>query len=125
MSKTVLVVGAGVIGLAIAREISAAGYEVILCEKDKVIGSHTSSRNSGVIHAGIYYPQNSLKAKLCKQGKELLYKYCNIKSKLHNQPQIGPEPPSFKQLSCPKLSDDGHPEKCVGCATLDENPALV
>ncbi len=85
MSKTILVVGAGVIGLAIAREISEAGHEVILCEKEKVIGSHTSSRNSGVIHAGIYYLQNSLKAELCIQGKELLYKYCKENYIPHKQ----------------------------------------
>jgi L-2-hydroxyglutarate oxidase LhgO len=71
-----VVVGAGVVGLAIARELAAAGREVIVLEAEDAIGSHTSSRNSEVIHAGIYYPQGSLKALACVVGKQLLYEYC-------------------------------------------------
>ncbi|HWQ37356.1 MAG TPA: NAD(P)/FAD-dependent oxidoreductase [Burkholderiales bacterium] len=70
------VIGAGVIGLAVARELALAGREVVVLEAEAHIGEHTSSRNSEVIHAGIYYPQGSLKAKLCVEGKRLLYAYC-------------------------------------------------
>lgn len=71
-----VVIGAGVVGLAIAREMALAGHEVIVLEKEQAIGTETSSRNSEVIHAGIYYPTNSLKAKFCVQGNKLLYDYC-------------------------------------------------
>ena len=71
-----VVIGAGVIGLAVAAELAMRGREVIVIERHDVIGSETSSRNSEVIHAGIYYPQDSLKALMCVQGKELLYRFC-------------------------------------------------
>src|SRR5690606_34174457 len=71
-----LVAGAGVVGLAIARERAQAGHAVLVAEAAGMIGSVTSSRNSEVIHAGIYYPQNSLKARLCVRGKAMLYAYC-------------------------------------------------
>lgn len=72
----VVVIGAGVIGLAAARAFARVGREVLVLERNKTIGQETSSRNSGVIHAGIYYPKNSLKAKLCVRGKQLLYTFC-------------------------------------------------
>jgi L-2-hydroxyglutarate oxidase LhgO len=75
-STDAIVVGAGVIGLAIARELALSGLEVIVLEKESAFGVHTSSRNSEVIHAGLYYPQDSLKAKLCVNGKGMLYQYC-------------------------------------------------
>jgi L-2-hydroxyglutarate oxidase LhgO len=71
-----VVIGAGVVGLAIARAFALRGREVIVLEAEESIGNHTSSRNSEVIHAGIYYPEGSLKARLCVQGKQLLYPYC-------------------------------------------------
>jgi L-2-hydroxyglutarate oxidase LhgO len=71
-----VVIGAGVVGLAIARQLAAAGQEVLVLEQAASIGSETSSRNSEVIHAGIYYPTGSLKAQLCVAGRELLYRYC-------------------------------------------------
>lgn len=71
-----VVVGAGVVGLATARALSQAGVEVLVVEQAAMIGTGTSSRSSEVIHAGIYYPANSLKAQLCVQGKQLLYAYC-------------------------------------------------
>ena len=70
-----VVIGAGVVGLAIAKEISAKNDEVIILEKEGQIGQITSSRNSGVIHAGMYYQSNSLKAKFCVEGNKLLYAY--------------------------------------------------
>ena len=70
------VIGAGVIGLAIARALALSGREVIILESEDAIGTATSARNSEVIHAGIYYPKDSLKAKLCVAGKHMLYDYC-------------------------------------------------
>jgi len=75
-----IVVGAGVVGLAVARELALQGQEVLLLESAQGIGTGTSSRNSEVIHAGIYYPQGSLKAELCVRGKALLYAYCDARS---------------------------------------------
>ena len=71
-----IVIGAGVVGLAIARHLAMAGRDVIILEAEDTYGSHTSSRNSGCIHAGINYPPGSLKARLNLRGKELLYRYC-------------------------------------------------
>jgi L-2-hydroxyglutarate oxidase LhgO len=71
-----VVIGAGVVGLAVARELALAGREVVILEAEDAIGTHTSSRNSEVIHAGIYYPKGSLKARACVAGKHLLYEYC-------------------------------------------------
>lgn len=70
------VVGAGVVGLAIARALAKSGRSVLLLEKEGGIGQEISSRNSEVIHAGIYYPINSLKRVLCIKGKKLLVNYC-------------------------------------------------
>ena len=71
-----VVIGAGVVGLAVARALALRGREVMVLEAADAIGSETSSRNSEVIHAGIYYPPGSLKALLCVRGKALLYDYC-------------------------------------------------
>jgi L-2-hydroxyglutarate oxidase LhgO len=71
-----LVIGAGVVGLAIARELAIAGHEVIVIDQAEGIGTGTSSRNSEVIHAGLYYQRGSLKAALCVEGRQALYAYC-------------------------------------------------
>lgn len=71
-----VVVGAGVIGIAVARKLARLGHEVLILEAEERVAQHTSSRNSGVIHAGLYYDPNSLRAKLCVQGKGMLYDYC-------------------------------------------------
>ena len=71
-----LVIGAGVVGLAVGRSLALAGREVLVLEAADAIGTETSSRNSEVIHAGIYYPHGSLKARLCVAGKQALYAYC-------------------------------------------------
>lgn len=70
------VIGAGVIGLAVARRFAAAGREVLLLEAGSTFGTGISARNSEVIHAGIYYPAGSLKARLCVAGRQQLYRYC-------------------------------------------------
>jgi L-2-hydroxyglutarate oxidase LhgO len=73
-----VIIGAGVIGLAIAYSLAKRGQEILIVEKNDTFGEETSSRNSEVIHAGIYYPTGSLKARLCVQGKELLYDFCRV-----------------------------------------------
>lgn len=70
-----LVIGAGVVGLAVARELALAGREVVITEAAEGIGTQTSARNSEVIHAGIYYPPGSLKARVCVAGRSKLYRY--------------------------------------------------
>ena len=74
-----LVIGAGVVGLAVARSLARRGREVVVVEATDLIGSGTSSRNSEVVHAGIYYPAGSLKARLCVAGKQALYEYCDAR----------------------------------------------
>ena len=75
----VIVIGAGVVGLAIAAEVTEKYPQacIALFDKEQQFGWHTSSRNSEVIHAGMYYPTNSLKAKVCVEGKEMLYRFCD------------------------------------------------
>jgi L-2-hydroxyglutarate oxidase LhgO len=76
MDAEITVIGAGVAGLAIAERVSKDFSDVFLIEKHPTFGQETSSRNSEVIHAGIYYPEGSLKSMLCVEGKRLLYEYC-------------------------------------------------
>lgn len=71
-----IVVGAGAVGLAVARSLASTGSEVVVLETETHIGTGISSRNSGVIHAGIYYEKDSLKARVCVQGKHALYRFC-------------------------------------------------
>ncbi|HPK33012.1 MAG TPA: FAD-dependent oxidoreductase, partial [Ottowia sp.] len=80
-----VVIGAGVVGLAVARALALAGREVLVLEAAESFGTATSARNSEVIHAGIYYPQGSLKARLCVEGKELLYGYCAERGIAHRR----------------------------------------
>jgi L-2-hydroxyglutarate oxidase LhgO len=77
------VIGGGVLGLAVARALALAGREVYLLESERFVGFHTSSRNSEVIHAGIYYPTGSLKARLCVEGRRALYAYCAERGVAH------------------------------------------
>ena len=86
MDKTdVIVIGAGVVGLAVARALAQAGREVMVVESYPAIGMETSSRNSEVIHAGLYYPSGSLKAALCVTGRDALYAYCAERGIAHQR----------------------------------------
>src|SRR5205085_9963515 len=84
-SADVIVVGAGVVGLAVARELALRGREVLILEAAGRFGSGASSRNSEVIHAGIYYPRGSLKARLCVAGRERLYELCRERAIAHRR----------------------------------------
>ena len=79
-SSGAVVIGAGVIGLAVARALALGGRDVLILEKNAQIGTETSARNSEVIHAGIYYAKDSLKAELCVRGRDLLYEFCESHS---------------------------------------------
>src|SRR6266704_2626433 len=81
LAKTeILIVGAGIIGLTIARELVKAGHgDIVIIEKEPELGRHASGRNSGVLHAGIYYAPDSLKAKSCLNGNFLMRAYCKEK----------------------------------------------
>jgi L-2-hydroxyglutarate oxidase LhgO len=101
----VAVIGAGVVGLAIARSLAQSGKEVLILDKASAICSETSSRNSEVIHAGIYYPQNSWKDKFCLQGRRLLYDYIqsrHISHKPCGKLIVATQPEQF-QLDLPLL----------------------
>ena len=80
-----VVIGAGLVGLAVARALALAGREVVVLEAEDAIGTHTSSRNSEVIHAGIYYPAGSLKARSCVAGRQRLYEYCAARGVPHRR----------------------------------------
>jgi L-2-hydroxyglutarate oxidase LhgO len=80
-----VVIGAGVVGLAAARALALAGREVVVLEAEKSIGTGISSRNSEVIHAGLYYPEGSHKARLCPKGNALLYAYCEQRKIAHRR----------------------------------------
>ncbi len=80
-----VVIGAGVVGLAVARALARAGRDVVVLEALQTIGSVTSARNSEVIHAGLYYPPGSLKARLCMKGRRALYDYCDAHHIAHRR----------------------------------------
>ena len=80
-----IVIGAGAVGLAIARALALSGRETLTLEAADAIGTETSSRNSEVIHAGIYYPKDSLKARLCVEGNRRLYRFCDERAVAHRR----------------------------------------
>ncbi|MGZ6123376.1 MAG: NAD(P)/FAD-dependent oxidoreductase [Myxococcales bacterium] len=84
-SVDAVVIGAGVVGLAVARALARSGREVAVLEAERAIGTHTSSRNSEVIHAGLHYAPGSLKARLCVEGRRLLYAYAAEKGVAHQR----------------------------------------
>ncbi|KAH6832619.1 FAD-dependent oxidoreductase family protein [Perilla frutescens var. hirtella] len=100
----VVVIGAGVVGIAVAREVAMrVGREVLVIESAPTFGSGSSSRNSEVIHAGIYYPTNSLKARLCVRGRHLAYEYCREHGIPHKQ--IGKLIVATRPSEIPMLSE--------------------
>ncbi len=101
-----VVVGAGVVGLAVARALALQGREVMVLEAADAIGTGTSSRNSEVIHAGLYYPTSSLKARLCVQGRDLLYTYCADRAVPHRR--------------CGKLLVATSPDQLAGLRSIRE-----
>jgi L-2-hydroxyglutarate oxidase LhgO len=84
-SLDVVVIGAGIVGLAVARELAGQGRETLILEQHSRIGQETTSRNSGVIHSGIYYPTASWQARLCVRGRELLYELCERRDIAHRR----------------------------------------
>src|SRR3954466_13287509 len=81
----VLVVGSGVVGLAVARAAAIDGHEVIVAEKASAIGTGVSSRNSEVIHAGLYYPTGSSRAYHCPRSRRMLYEFCETRGVPHRK----------------------------------------
>ncbi len=104
-----LVIGAGAVGLAVARALAQAGQETIVAEALSGIGQGVSSRNSEVIHAGLYYPPGSLKARLCVRGKELLYALCASHGVEHRR--------------CGKLTVANHPDEVTALRGLQDRAA--
>jgi L-2-hydroxyglutarate oxidase LhgO len=97
-----IVVGAGAVGLAIARAVALAGRHVMVLEQHALIGSETSSRNSEVIHAGIYYPTGSLRAELCVEGKHEMYRFCErhgVPAKRCTKLLVATAPDQFAKLA--------------------------
>jgi L-2-hydroxyglutarate oxidase LhgO len=85
MSVDAIVIGAGIVGVAVARALARAGREVVVLEAAAAAGTETSARNSEVVHAGIYYPTGSLKARLCVAGRRALYAYCESRGVAHRR----------------------------------------
>src|SRR5258707_5751170 len=104
---TILIIGGGVIGCAIANAVSKRWQDVFLVEQFPKLGMATSTRNSGVIHSGIYYPKNSLKARLCIAGNRLTYEFCAK----HNVP--------FRHTGKLVVAADAHEETAL--VTLQQN----
>ena len=118
-----VVVGAGVVGLAVARRLARAGREVIVLEAADAIGTGTSSRNSEVIHAGIYYPTGSLRARLCVPGRAALYDYCATHGVEHRR--IGKLIVATEEGQLPKLAAIRAQAAANGVADLTEIDAAT
>ena len=91
----VVIVGAGVVGLALAREVALSGKSALIIEKQSSFGMATSSRNSEVIHAGIYYPQDSLKARYCIEGNCRLYAFAKERDIAYKKSMAAPPKAKF------------------------------
>lgn len=109
-------VGAGVVGLAVARSLALAGREVLVLEAHPAIGMETSSRNSEVIHAGLYYPTGSLKAVLCVAGRDALYSYCIERSIPYRR--CGKLIVATSEAQCDKLAAIHAQAHANGCAEV-------
>jgi L-2-hydroxyglutarate oxidase LhgO len=113
----VLVVGAGVVGLACARAAALAGYEVIISEAAGAIGTGTSSRNSEVIHAGLYYPTGSLRAYHCPRARRMLYEYCAAHAVPHRK--CGKLVVATTAPEIPRLESVYHQSQVNGCEGVE------
>lgn len=114
-----VVVGAGVVGLAVARSLALQGREVLVIEKHAAVGMETSSRNSEVIHAGLYYPAGSLKAKLCVEGRDALYSYCESRGIAHRRCGkliVATSDTQLKKLAA--IHDQAHANGCLEVTRL-------
>jgi len=121
-----VVIGAGVVGLAVARALALSGREVFVIEKHAAIGMETSSRNSEVIHAGLYYPTGSLKASLCVQGRNALYDYCKQRSVPHRR--CGKLIVATSDAQCDKLAAilaQAHANGCKEVSPLSAHEARL
>lgn len=115
-----VVIGAGVVGLACARRLALAGLETVVLESEKTIGQGISSRNSEVIHAGIYYPPGSLKARLCRIGRDQLYAYCESRNVSHRRVGKLIVASSQDQLAgLDKIRDNALANGCLDLHALD------
>jgi L-2-hydroxyglutarate oxidase LhgO len=119
MTETVdcVVIGAGVVGLAVARALARAGREVLVLEKERWIGSETSSRNSEVIHAGLHYPKDSLKARFCVAGRDRLYAYCGERGIPHSR--LGKLTVACKEAELPILEGVWRKAQANGVSDLE------
>lgn len=119
-----IVIGAGVIGLAAARALARSGREVIILESERHFGTHTSSRNSEVIHAGIHYEPNSLKARLCLAGRDLLYGYCAERGIPHRRcGKLTVATEDSQVAALEKIESNARASGVFDLAWLDENEA--
>lgn len=116
-----LVIGAGVVGLATARALAAQGREVFVIEKHPAIGMETSSRNSEVIHAGLYYASGSLKARLCVEGRDRLYDYCRERAIPHRR--CGKLIVATSDSQRPRLAAIHAQARANGCTEVSEMSA--
>lgn len=120
-----IIIGAGVIGLAAARELAMRGLSVIILESEKEFGSATSSRNSEVIHAGLYYPAGSLKARLCVEGKQQLYAFCQSHGVAHRRcGKLIVAADETETALLAALRDKGHANGCDDLELIDAAQAL-
>ncbi|RZI41919.1 NAD(P)/FAD-dependent oxidoreductase [Herbaspirillum sp. HC18] len=119
-----VVAGAGVVGLAVARELALRGREVFVIEQHAAIGMETSSRNSEVIHAGLYYPAGSLKAQLCVEGRDALYRYCEQRGIPHRR--CGKLIVATSESQLPKLGAihaQAHANGCIEVTRMNDREA--
>jgi L-2-hydroxyglutarate oxidase LhgO len=117
-----VIIGAGVVGLAIAAAISRPNREIYILEKGMNYGQETSSRNSEVVHAGIYYPKNSLKANLCTRGNALIYRICrenNVAFKILGKLIVATQEPEIKRLK--ELMKQGRENGVHDLIMIDED----
>lgn len=122
----IAIIGAGVVGLAVARERASRGREVVIIEAAGAIGTGISARNSEVIHAGLYYPPDSLKARLCVRGKALLYDYCAARNVAHRR--CGKLVVATREADLPRLAAlaaQGAANGVVDLALLDRTQLLA